>query len=33
MIKPSPPKKPAPILFWKNTDSSTPEVEARNADF
>ena len=26
-------KKPAPILFWKNTDSSTPEVEARNADF
>ena len=33
MIKPSPPKKPAPNFFWKNTDSSTPCSEARKADF
>ena len=33
MIKPSPPKKPAPIFFWKNTDSCTPGSAARKADF
>ena len=33
MMNPSPPKKPLPIFSWKNIESSTPTVEARNADF
>ena len=33
MMKPSPPKKPAAARFWKKVESSTPEVEARNARF
>lgn len=33
MIKPSPPNRAPPIFFWKNRDSSTPEVAARKADF
>ena len=33
MIKPSPPKKPAPSFLLKWIDSSTPSVEARNALF
>ena len=33
MMKPSPPKNPAPIFFWKAIESSTPVVEARNAFF
>ena len=33
MMKPSPPKKPAPALWWKKVLSSTPAVPARKADF
>jgi hypothetical protein len=33
MIKPSPPKKPPAILFWKNSSKLTVDSDARNADF
>ena len=33
MMKPSPPKKPAPTFFWKWMERSTPGVAARNALF
>ena len=33
MMKPSPPKKPAPSFFWKKTDRSTSRWAARKAVF
>ena len=33
MMKPSPPKKPAPAFFWKKIESSTPISEARKPLF
>ena len=33
MMKPSPPKKPFPSLFWKKISMSTPESQARKLRF